>query len=100
MKNLEMLGNRMSQVRKLIFLYGNVSKEWVKERVNAALQLIMKNNYPVEDFFIYVAPPHKEDADIGINQRLLKINMIDQSDNPDLNDAAIEEFLKELRMPA
>ncbi|MDC6353589.1 MULTISPECIES: toll/interleukin-1 receptor domain-containing protein [unclassified Robiginitalea] len=100
LKNLEMLGNRMSQVRKLIFLYGNVSKEWVKERVNAALQLIMKNNYPVEDFFIYVAPPHKEDSDIGINQRLLKINMIDQSDNPNLNDAAIEEFLKELRMPA
>ncbi len=97
LSNLRELGSRMSKVQKLIFMYGNVSKEWVRERVSAALQLIMDNNYPIEDFFIYMAPPHKEDADIGINQRLLKINTIDHSNNPSLSDEAVDQFLKELR---
>ena len=100
LKNLNLLGDRMAKVKKLIFLYGNVSKEWVKERVSAALQLIMDNNYPIEDFYIYMAPPHKEDADIGINQRLLKINMIDHSDDPNLSEEAVDQFLKELREQA
>lgn len=99
-KNLDMLGNRMSQVKKLIFLYGNVSKEWVIERMNAALQLILTNNYPIEDFYIYMAPPHKEDDAISINQRLLKVNVIDNSKDPTLNEKLVDKFLKDLRMPA
>lgn len=99
-KNLDMLGKRMSQVRKLIFLYGNVSKDWVKERMNAALQLILTNNYPIEDFFIYMAPPHKESDDIDINQRLLKINVIDNSNNPSLTEEAVDNFLKKLKVQA
>lgn len=99
-KNLDLLGKRMSQVRKLIFLYGNVSKDWVLERMNAALQLILTNNYPIEDFFIYMAPPHKEAGDISINQRLLKVNVIDNSNDPTLTEQAVDRFLKELKLQA
>lgn len=99
-KNLDLLGSRMSQVRKLIFLYGNVSKDWVIERMNAALQLILTNNYPIEDFFIYMAPPHKEANDISINQRLLKVNVIDNSNDPTLTEKAVDRFLKELKVQA
>jgi hypothetical protein len=73
-KNINLLQDRLSQVRKLIFLYGSVSKEWVLERMSAALQLIITNNYPIEDFFIYMAPPNKEANNISINQRFLKVN--------------------------
>ncbi|MEO6330152.1 MAG: toll/interleukin-1 receptor domain-containing protein, partial [Ginsengibacter sp.] len=58
-KNINILGDRISQVTKLIFFYGKVSREWVLERMSAALQLIITNNYPIEEFYIYMAPPHK-----------------------------------------
>lgn len=96
-KNINYMGERLSQVRKLIFLYGNVSKEWIRERISAALQLIITNNYPIEDFFIYMAPPHKEAADININQRFLKVNMIDNSNSQDINELTLNQFLKELK---
>ncbi len=96
-KNITLLGERMSQVNKLVFLYGNSSKEWVLERMNAALQLMLKNNYPIEDFFIFMAPPHKEADAIQINQRLLRINIINGSDGPTLKTDALDKFLLELK---
>jgi hypothetical protein len=96
-KNIEALENRMSQVKKLVFLYGKVSKEWVLARMNAALQLIINNGYPIEDFFIYMAPPHKEADAININQRLLKVSIVNGSTDPSIDTAAVEAFLKELK---
>jgi len=96
-KNINLMGERLSQVKKLVFLYGSVSKEWVLERMSAALQLIITNNYPIEDFFIYMAPPNKEAKDISINQRFLKVNVIDNSKSQDMNKEEISQFLKALK---
>jgi len=95
--NINILSERISQVTKLIFLYGNVSKEWVLERMSAALQLIITKNYPIQDFFIYMAPPHKEANDITIRQKFLKVNVIDSSNNPVLNQAMLTRFLHDLK---
>jgi TIR domain len=92
-KNINLMGERLSQVNKLIFLYGSVSKEWVLERMSAALQLIITNNYPIEDFFIYMTPPHKDSGDILLNQRFLKVNVIDSSNSQKLEKSALEKFL-------
>ena len=92
-KNIDLMGERLNQVKKLIFIYGSVSKEWVLERMSAALQLIITNNYPIEDFFIYMAPPHKEAGDISLNQRFLKVNVINSSDTPVLDKITLEQFL-------
>ena len=75
----------------------NDSKEWVLERMNAALQLILTNNYPIEDFFIYMAPPHKEADDININPRLLKVNVINSSDTKTFDTDVIKRFLDDLK---
>ena len=99
-KNINLLGDRISQVRKLIFLYGSVSKEWVLERMSAALQLIITNNYPVEDFFIYMAPPHKEAGDISIRQKFLKVNIIDSSNNQIMDKTVLRQFLQDLKTKA
>ena len=99
-KNMNLLGDRLSQVRKLIFLYGSVSKEWVLERMNAALQLIITNNYPIEDFFIYMAPPFKEAGDIVIKQKFLKVNVIDSSKDEVMDKATLQKFLDELKTDA
>lgn len=99
-KNINLLGDRISQVRKLIFLYGSVSKEWVLERMSAALQLIITNNYPIEDFFIYMAPPHKEAGDISIRQKFLKINIVDSSNNQFFDEAVLQQFINNLKTVA
>ncbi len=99
-KNINILADRISQVRKLIFLYGSVSKEWVFERMSAALHLIITNNFNIDDFFIFMAPPHKEKNSIQLNQRFLKISVIDNSDNPVLDKEKVDKLLTELRMVA
>jgi len=96
-KNINILGERISQVTKLIFLYGKVSKEWVLERMSAALQLIIRNNYPIDNFIIYMAPPHKESDDILLNQRFLKVNIVDSSNNVTLNDHIVNELIRNLK---
>ncbi len=96
-KNINLLGNRISQVRKLIFLYGKVSKEWVLERMSAALQLIITHNYPIDDFYIYLAPPHKDADDLVLNQKFLKINVVDSSNEKALDKDVIRQFLTDLK---
>lgn len=99
-KNINLLGDRLSQVRKLIFLYGSVSKEWVLERMSAALQLIITNNYPIEDFFIYMAPPYKEANNIFLNQRFLKVNVVDSSKSVSMNKDELQQFVNALKRTA
>lgn len=96
-KNMDEINKRLGQVKKLIFLYGSVSKEWVLERMSAALQLIITNNYPIEDFFIYMAPPHKEAADISLNQKFLKVNVVNSSSNDSMTNDEMQQFLHALK---
>ena len=99
-KNINLMGERLGQVKKLIFLYGSVSKEWVLERMSAALQLIITNNYPIEDFYIFMAPPHKEANSISLSQRFLKVNVIDSSSKPVTDKAVMDKFLNALKTSA
>ena len=99
-KNINLMGDRLAQVKKLIFLYGGVSKDWVLERMSAALQLIITNNYPIEDFYVYMAPPHKETGDIGLNQRFLKVNVINSSDNQVMNQDQLQHFIQSIKTGA
>jgi hypothetical protein len=96
-KNINILADRIRQVSKLIFFYGQVSRDWVMERMSAALQLIITNNYPIDDFFIYLAPPHKDPNDISLKQRFLKVSVINNSDTPQLDNISIQQFLKNLK---
>ena len=96
-KNINLLSERISQVNKMVFLYGHVSRDWVIERMNAALQLIVTNSYPVEDFYIYMAPPNKPNDDIKIRQRFLKVNVMNFSTQPGLNQGLISNFIKDMK---
>jgi hypothetical protein len=96
-KNINILAERIRQVTKLIFFYGLVSKEWVLERMSAALQLIITNNYPIDDFYIYQVPPLKKSNDISLKQRFLKVSVIDNSNNAQIDDISLQQFIKNLK---
>jgi len=80
-KNINILADRIRQVSKLFFLYGQVSKDWVLERMSAALQLIITNNYPIDEFVIYLYPPRKDPNEISLKQKFLNVSVIDNSSN-------------------
>lgn len=96
-KNINILGDRISQVSKLIFFYGKASRDWVRERMNAALQLILTNKYPAKDFFIFMVPPHKDPTDLSLNQQFVKVNVINNSDSLQLDFNALASFFNSIK---
>lgn len=96
-KNINILQDRISQVSKLIFFYGRASRDWVKERMNAALQLIITNNYPKKDFFVFMVPPHKDPNDLSLNQQLIKIDVVNNSDALQLDFNALAPFFNSIK---
>jgi hypothetical protein len=93
-KNMNVLGDRMGQTQKMIFLYGSVSKDWLKERINVALQLIINNRYPIEDLYVYMAPPYKEASEVPIEQRFLKVTVVNSSGVQD--GSILRKFVSDL----
>ncbi len=96
-KNIDILGSRMQQANKLIFFYGDVSKDWIQARANAALQFIINNNCPINDFFIYMAPPLKSPGEIEIKQRFFKVHFIDDSNGGQSGYPAMDQLVKQLK---
>ena len=96
-KNINMLEDRISLVSKLIFFYGKVSKEWVIERMNAALQIIVEHNYAVDDFIVIMLPPHKDSNDFVLRQRFLKVNVFNYSDQPMGVGGEMDDFFNKLK---
>ncbi len=96
-KNIGMLEDRISLVSKLIFFYGKVSKDWVIERMNAALQVIVEHNYFVDDFIVIMLPPHKDNSEFVLRQRFVKVNVFDYSDQPITEGGRMEDFFNKLK---
>lgn len=97
-KNIDILSERIRQVTKLIFFYGQVSKDWVLERMSTALQLIVTNNIPIEEFYLIMVPPKKNINDILLRQRVLNINIINNSETPKIKVETVNLFLESLRI--
>jgi len=98
-KNINILEDRISQVNKLVFFYGNVAAEWVSERMKAALQLIKSNQYPSKEFIVFMLPPHKDPNDKIVEQGF-KVNVVNNSDTLQLDFNALELLLKSLKAAA
>ncbi len=95
--NSTMLGDRISQVNKLVFFYGKVDWTWVQRRVNAAMKFIFNNQCAADEFFIFMVPPHKELTNISFERRFIKVNVIDNSNTAQLDKIALEQFFKTIK---
>ncbi|MGB5236844.1 MAG: TIR domain-containing protein [Flavobacteriaceae bacterium] len=99
-KNRRILQNRLNEVKKLVFLYGKSSKEWVESRFTQAMGKLMFDKGPVEDIFIYITPPAKDAEDLikagntVINN--IKVNVVNHSDQENVNPEIIEDFMSNL----
>jgi len=98
-KNKKILHSRMNEVKKMVFLYGKSSKEWVESRIASATNKLLFDESPVEDIYVYRTPPHKgSDGDLGIKENAnvngVPINVIN---NEDLNSQRLEQFINNLK---
>lgn len=98
-KNKKILQSRMNEVRKMIFLYGKSSKEWVESRITAATNKLLFDESPVENIYVYVAPPEKgTDGDLGIKENTIVNGVpIHIINNEDLNSQRLDQFINNLK---
>ena len=96
-KNVNMLEERIRQVSKLVFFYGKISREWVIERMKAAVQLVVENKYPIKEFFVLMLPPHKDPDQLTLEQKAIRINVINNSDTPHLDPNVLQQFFKSIK---
>lgn len=89
-----LLSERIGQANKLVFFYGKVQWTWVQRRITAAMKLIINNNYPADEFFVFLVPPHKNPADIAFGKSYLRLNVINNSDFADINQDSLQQFLQ------
>lgn len=97
LENIKVLEDRISQVKGLIFFYGKVAGDWVLERMKAARQFIVTNDCPIEEFYVYLLPPHKDPNDVSLKQRFIKVNVLNNSDMPQLDTVTLQQLLKNIK---
>lgn len=95
-QNMDMLKSRLQEVNKVVFIYGNIAKEWVVERMTAVLQLVIENNYSIEDFYVYIIGEEKDSSDVQLNQRYLKIYAFQNTNNSSIEDDIFNIFVNRL----
>lgn len=96
-ENIKSLYSNISEAKKFIFLYGNEThKDWVDIRVKNTLKKLMDYDRYGQDIFIYVTPPEKAVDSIKVAQNPM-VKLVDQSHNPQLDGAALEAFLNDLK---
>lgn len=99
-KSESILEDRIRQVSKLIFFYGKISRDWVIERMKAAVQLVVEKKYPIKEFFVLMLPPHKDPGLITLGQSAVRINIINNSDALQLDPDAMQQFFKSIKAVA
>ena len=71
--NIELFEQRLKQAGTMVIPLGRVSETWVRERVNAALQLIAATDCPTRKILVYVVPPrvspHHAGPSLGVAVR-------------------------------
>jgi hypothetical protein len=97
LQNIKVLEDRISQVKGLIFFYGKVAGDWVSERMKAARQFIVLNDYPIEEFYVYLLPPHKDPNDKSLKQRFIKVNVLNNSDMSQLDIITLKQLLENIK---
>ena len=95
-RNLDILEARLRSVSALVVLYGQVSEQWVRQRLGAALQLSVVKGFPIKSFCVYSIPPEKDQSSPDFRIGPLAVQLIDNSHsdrfNPDLFGPVLHGF--------
>jgi hypothetical protein len=94
--NLSQLKDRLNKVGALIIIYGQVSGEWVKARLEEAVKIIVSESCPVKAFCICLAPPDEAKIDLYSKYQFLNLHLLDNRQGFNLN--TLEPLFNSLRV--
>jgi dsDNA-binding SOS-regulon protein len=97
-KNISILEERVRQATSIVLFYGKVTWDWINERVNATEQLLVSYNYPINELFVLLLPPHKDPGSLKFEQTAIKITVMNNSDKAELDRDVLGPFLKSLKI--
>jgi hypothetical protein len=80
----------------LIIFFGNVAEEWVRARLAAALQIVVAEGYPLKACGVYLAPPCKPKSSFQLWQKLLPIELMDNTEG--FNPTSVMRLLDRMKL--
>ena len=76
-RNIQILQERLRQVKAMAILFGQVNVEWVRARLAEAVKIVICENYPVESFHIILAPSSQSQEGAHFAFPLQNLDVID-----------------------
>lgn len=98
--NIQLLKNGLRQVKNLVFFYSQNSRDWVEERFVAAKQYMLDSKSARKKFLFFLLPPREDPAKIATVFGVPKINVIDNSFSPQLQNEALHHLLTRIKADA
>lgn len=88
-KNLDAFEARLRSVTSVVIFYGNVSEDWVRHRLAAALQLSVIKNLPIKAFYVLLMPPERPEKNTDFQLGPVAVRRIDNSRSTHFDRAAM-----------
>lgn len=93
-KNLDILEARLRTVSMLMILFGQVSEQWVRQRLGAALQLSVVKGFRIKSFCVYSIPPDKGQTLTDFTIGPVQVQLIDNSRSDRFNPELFQPLLR------
>lgn len=91
-EEMKLFEERLRQTENLILFYGDVSIDWVKERLDMAIKLAVLEGLKL-NLAIFVAPPRETTADVrDLWPPFVKVHVLDNTE--EFNESTILSFLE------
>jgi hypothetical protein len=96
-KTIQSLEERITQVENLIFYFGEVSEQWIKERFIAARQYIANSKLRPKRFLLFLMPPEKDPAEVAQEFSMSKADIFDNSNSAELQVSILRGLLQRIK---
>jgi hypothetical protein len=97
-RNIELFEERLKRCRAMVIPVHQVSDAWVRERVNAALQVIAMRDCPTRAILVHAIPPRRAPAPLGPQFGAVSVRWLDQSSADANRVDGLEQLLREIEV--
>lgn len=84
----------LQSVNALMLVYGNVTKDFIVARMLTIMSMIIENKVAIQTQAIFLAPPKKESEIKELKKIIPNVQLLDNSDQPQLNPEVLTPFFE------
>lgn len=94
-ENINDYETQLKNVSSLIIICGRNIQEWARERLNKAIQTIMKEDCQVSECAVYLTPQVQNNSPL-IRKSFLQIQYLDDSKSTRFNPDTVVPFIRKI----